>query len=397
MDIALLTALAEAGGPSGREERVTAVVEPELAAVCDRVDRDPLGGVLGVRGDGATRLMLAAHMDEIGLMVTHVDDRGFLRVLPLGGWDARTIISQRVLVQGREDLEGVVGTTPVHLLDKEARRKVPEVTDLAIDVGLPAERVRELVRPGDVATRVRDVRPLGDLVTAKSLDDRIGVLVMIEAMRAAGPSPAQVIAAATVQEEVGLRGSRVATERVRPHVALAIDTCPSNDGPGAPPSGPTTRLGEGAAIRVMDASAIGAPAVVALLTRIAEEAGDPPPVPPRRPRRHRHRQPPARRRRRPGRLRLHPDALRPLERRGGPPGRRRRLRGARRRLHRAGRGTRNCPRTVGGRASWLRRALKGGPPRRRRCRRPGPEGPARARRRVAEAGPQEARCTHSSR
>ena len=272
MDIALLTALAEAGGPSGREERVTAVVEPELAAVCDRVDRDPLGGVLAVRGDGATRLMLAAHMDEIGLMVTHVDDRGFLRVLPLGGWDARTIISQRVLVQGREDLEGVVGTTPVHLLDKEARRKVPEVTDLAIDVGLPAERVRELVRPGDVATRVRDVRPLGDLVTAKSLDDRIGLLVMIEAMRAAGPSPAQVIAAATVQEEVGLRGSRVATERVRPHVALAIDTCPSNDGPGAPPSAPTTRLGEGAAIRVMDASAIGAPAVVALLTRIAEEA-----------------------------------------------------------------------------------------------------------------------------
>ena len=272
MDIALLTALAEAGGPSGREERVTAVVEPELAAVCDRVDRDPLGGVLGVRGHGPTRLMLAAHMDEIGLMVTHVDDRGFLRVLPLGGWDARTIISQRVLVQGREDLEGVVGTTPVHLLDKEARRKVPEVADLAIDVGLPAERVRELVRPGDVATRVRDVRPLGDLVTAKSLDDRIGLLVMIEALRAAGPSPAQVIAAATVQEEVGLRGSRVATERVRPHVALAIDTCPSNDGPGAPPSGATTRLGEGAAIRVMDASAIGAPAVVALLTRIAEEA-----------------------------------------------------------------------------------------------------------------------------
>jgi endoglucanase len=267
----LLTALAEAHGPPGREERVSAVVEPALAAVCDRVERDPLGGLIGVRGDGERRLMLAAHMDEIGLMATHVDERGFIRVIPLGGWDARTLLSQRVLVHGREDLEGVVGTTPVHLLDPEARRVVPEVSDLAVDVGLPAERVRELVRAGDVVTRVRDLRPLGDLVTGKSLDDRVGLLVMIEALRAAGPSPAQVIAAATAQEEVGLRGARVAAARVRPHVALAIDTCPADDGPGAPPSGPTTRLGEGAAIRIMDASAIGAPALVDLLARIARE------------------------------------------------------------------------------------------------------------------------------
>jgi endoglucanase len=267
----LLTALAEAHGPPGREERVRAVVEPELATLCDRVEHDPLGGLIGVRGEGGRRLMLAAHMDEIGLMATHVDDRGFIRVIPLGGWDVRTLLSQRVLVHGREDLEGVVGTTPVHLLDRDARRTVPEMKDVAVDVGLPAERVRELVRAGDVVTRVRDVRPLGDLVTGKSLDDRVGLLVMIEALRAAGPSPAQVIAVATAQEEVGLRGARVAAARVRPHVALAIDTCPANDGPGAPSSGPTTRLGEGAAIRIMDASAIGAPALVALLARIAEE------------------------------------------------------------------------------------------------------------------------------
>ncbi|HEX2503656.1 MAG TPA: M20/M25/M40 family metallo-hydrolase [Miltoncostaeaceae bacterium] len=271
----LLTALAEAGGPPGREERVRAVVEPELAVVCDRVERDPLGGLIGVRGEGERRLMLAAHMDEIGLMATHVDDRGFVRVIPLGGWDVRTLLSQRVLVHGREDLEGVVGTTPVHLLEAEERRVVPDMADLAVDVGLPAERVRELVRAGDVVTRVREVRRLGDLVTGKSLDDRVGVLVMIEALRAAGPSPAQVIAAATVQEEVGLRGARVAAARVRPHVALAIDTCPANDGPGTPPSGPTTRLGHGAAIRVMDASAIGAPALVELLTRIAQEGDIP--------------------------------------------------------------------------------------------------------------------------
>jgi endoglucanase len=272
VNLDLLSALAEAHGPPGREERVRAVVEPELAALCDRVERDPLGGLIGTRGEGERRLMLAAHMDEIGLMVTGVDDRGFVRVIPLGGWDPRTLLSQRVVVHGREDLPGVVGTTPVHLLEGDARKKVPDVADLAVDVGLPADRARELVRAGDVVTRARELRPLGDLLTGKSLDDRVGLLVMIEALRAAGPSPAQVIAAATVQEEVGLRGARVAAARVRPHVALAIDTCPANDGPGAPPSGPTTRLGRGAAIRIMDASAIGAPALVDLLTRIAGEA-----------------------------------------------------------------------------------------------------------------------------
>ncbi len=281
--------------------------------------------------------MLAAHMDEIGLMVTHLDDRGFLRVIPLGGWDARTLVGQRVMVHGREDIEGVVGMTPVHLLDQKDKAKALEVTDLAIDVGLPAERVRELVRPGDVATRIRALRPLGDLVTGKSLDDRVGVYVMLEALRAAGPSPAEVVAVATVQEEVGLRGARVATARVRPDIALAIDTCPANDGPGAPTSGPSTRLGAGTAIRIMDASAIGAPALVDLLTRIADRARDPAPVPRGQPRRHRHRQPPALGRGLDRRLRLHPDALRALQRRGLPPGRHRRVGPPRGRAHRTDR------------------------------------------------------------
>ncbi len=100
------------------------------------------------------------------------------------------------------------------------------------------------MRPGDVATRARTLRSLGDLVSGKSLDDRVGVFVMLEALRAAGPSPAEVVAVATFQEAVGLRGARVATARVRPDIALAIDTCPANDGPGAPTSGASTRIGE---------------------------------------------------------------------------------------------------------------------------------------------------------
>lgn len=271
MNIALLTALAEAAGTSGREDRVSAVVRPQLDELCARVETDALGNLMGIRPADGPRLMLAAHMDEIGLMVTHVDDRGFVRVIPIGGWDARTLVGQRVSIHGREDVEGVVGLPPVHLLDQKDRAKALEVTDLAIDLGLTADRARELVRAGDVATRIRSLRRMGDLVTGKSLDDRVGVFVMLEALRAAGPSPAEVIATATVQEEVGLRGARVATARVRPDVALAIDTCPANDGPGAPPGGATTRLGQGTAIRVMDASAIGAPALVELLSRIARE------------------------------------------------------------------------------------------------------------------------------
>lgn len=252
-----------------------AIVAPELTASCDRVVPDPLGGLTGIRGDSGPTLMLAAHMDEIALMVNHVDERGYLRVIPLGGWDARTLVSHRVTVHGREDIPGVVGTTPVHLQDDAARQKVPRIEDLAIDTGLPVERVRTLVRAGDVVTRARSLDTLGDLLTGKSLDNRVGLFVMLEALRLAAPSRCVVAAAATTQEEVGLRGAKVTTARVDPDIALAIDVCPTDDGPGTPAAGPSTRIGQGAAIRVMDASAIASRALVELLVDIATERGIP--------------------------------------------------------------------------------------------------------------------------
>lgn len=274
IDLALLGQLCAVAGPSGREERVRAIVEPRLAALCERVESDPLGGLAGVRG-GGPRLMLAAHMDEIGLMVTHIDDAGFIRFLTLGGWDVKTLITQRVTVHGREDIPGVVGTSPIHVLTAEQRTTLPEISTLSIDVGLPAERVKELVRPGDVITRSRDLMAMGDVVTGKSLDDRVGVFVMLEAVRTAGASGCELWATATVQEEVGLRGSRVAAERIEPRIGIAIDTCPANDGAGGDREGPGTQLGAGAAIRIMDSSAIGSPALVDHLTRVAEERGIP--------------------------------------------------------------------------------------------------------------------------
>lgn len=274
MRIELLAELSEAHGTSGREEAVAAIVRRELGPAVARFESDPLGGLCGIRpatgaGDEPIRLMLAAHMDEIGLMVTAVDDQGFLRVIPLGGWDARTLVSQRVLVHGRETIPGMVGVPPVHTLSPDERNRAPKVEDLRIDLGLGADRARELVRPGDVVTRARSFAPLGDLVSGKALDDRVGVFVLIEAMRAARPSPVEVLATATVQEEVGLRGARVAATRQAPQIGVAIDTCPSGDGPGS--SGPGTKLGGGAAIRIMDASAIGSHRLVAFLEQLALE------------------------------------------------------------------------------------------------------------------------------
>jgi len=184
----LFRALAEAAGPSGREDRIRAIVRPELEAGCARVDEDPLGNLHGVRPasrKGGPRLMLAAHMDEIGLMVTHVEERGYIRFIPLGGWDARTLVGQRVTVRARRDLPGIVGTRPVHLLDEAERGKAPKIEDLAVDVGLSGDELEGVVRAGDTITRERALTKMGNLLTGKSIDDRVGVFVMLEAVRAA--------------------------------------------------------------------------------------------------------------------------------------------------------------------------------------------------------------------
>jgi endoglucanase len=219
--------------------------------------------------------MLSAHMDEIGFMVTHVEEAGYLRLIPLGGFDPKTLTAQRVIVHGREDLLGVLGTKAVHLMTDEEKRKAPALEDYFVDVGLPVERVRELVRPGAVVTRERAMARLGDLVTCKSLDNRAGLYVMIEAFRALGEHVCEVVAVATVQEEVGLRGARVATARVRPRIGLAIDITLANDGPDAKPHQRITTVGGGAAIKVFDTSAIVPSAIVDHLSAIAEERGIP--------------------------------------------------------------------------------------------------------------------------
>lgn len=161
--------------------------------------------------DTEKTMMAAAHMDEIGFMVRHIDDKGFIKFLPLGGFDAKTLTAQRVIVHGKKDLIGVMGVKPIHVMSPAERTKLPEVTDFFIDLGMSKEEVEKYVSVGDSVTRERDLVEMGDCVNVKSLDNRAGCYVLIEALRAIKASKKKpscnFVAAFTVQEEVGLRGA----------------------------------------------------------------------------------------------------------------------------------------------------------------------------------------------
>jgi len=272
----LLKELCETPGAPGHEELVRDIVARELAGLCDDITTDAVGNVTAVRrGDGEGRLMLSGHMDEIGFMVRHVDERGFLHFVPLGGFDPKTLSAQRVIVHGREDLLGVMGTKPIHIMTKEDLERKLELNDYYIDVGLPRDRVRELVRPGDVVTRERTVEVMGELVTGKSFDDRLGVFVMIEALRAAPRSKMAIYAVASAQEEVGIRGAMVASRNIDPDVGIAIDITLANDVPFAKPQDYVTELGKGTAIKAFDKSVVPNWKLVDHMRELCEARGIP--------------------------------------------------------------------------------------------------------------------------
>jgi tetrahedral aminopeptidase len=273
LNLDLLRALCAAPGIAGREDRVRALVIDEVRPLVDELRVDALGSVVATkRGDGP-RVMVAAHMDEIGFFVSHIDDRGFLRLQPVGGFDARVLVAQRVLVHGfaGSTLRGAVqpGTKPIHILEKDEIKPV-KMEELFVDVGLPVERVREAIEVGDFVTLDRELETAGDCVMSKSLDDRVGVFVMIEALRAMGETSAEIVAVATTQEEVGLRGALTSAYAVQPDIAVALDTTLALDIPGMPTEMAVTHIGKGVAIKVMDSSHIAHPLLLRHFRDLAE-------------------------------------------------------------------------------------------------------------------------------
>ncbi len=276
INIELLRRLCQVPGVASREDEVARVVAAELSPLVDEVRSDPLGNLIGLkRGQGGPRVMLAAHMDEIGFMVRHVEEKGFLRLLPVGGFDGRALFAQRVQVRTRDGaLSGVLNaeTKPVHLLGKE-KPVAPGVEGYFVDLGLPAEVVEERVRVGDMVTMDRTTDVIGDCVASKALDDRVGLFVMIEAVRNLRAHTAEILAVATVQEEVGLRGATPAGYALEPDLVVAIDITIAQDIPGSEDRDAITRLGKGAAIKILDDSLICDPRIVDAFRNIAEREG----------------------------------------------------------------------------------------------------------------------------
>jgi endoglucanase len=247
-----------------------------MAGLVDEVEVDALGNMIGRRkGNGGPTVMFAGHMDEIGFMVKHIDDKGFLRLQPLGGFDGRVLPAQRchVHTEARERLPGAMAleTKPIHLLAGE-EIKAPKVEQIFVDLGLSGEEVKEKVQVGDMVTMDRTVERVGNNVMGKAFDDRISVFLMLEAARALGEerTQAELVLAATTQEEVGLRGARTAAYHVAPDIGVALDITLAMDIPGAAEQDAVTRLGQGVAIKVFDSSHISNHKLVSHFKQLAK-------------------------------------------------------------------------------------------------------------------------------
>jgi len=257
INVNLLKEICEVAGTSGFEQRIREVVLREVTPLVNEVSIDNMGNVVAVKnGKGDKRVMIGAHMDEIGFIVTHVDDKGFVRFHTLGGFDPKTLTAQRVVVHGTEDLIGVMGSKPIHVMSPEEKTKMPKTTDYFIDLGMPKEEVEKIVSVGNPITRQRELIEMGNCVNCKSIDNRVSVFILIETLRLLKDVPYDVYGVFTVQEELGIRGANAATLAVKPDFGFGLDTTIAYDVPGASPQEMVTKLGEGTGIKIMDSSTI---------------------------------------------------------------------------------------------------------------------------------------------
>ncbi len=257
MNTALLKAICETPGAPGFEQRIRELVLKEVKPLVDHVEIDNMGNVIALKkGRKNKKVMLAAHMDEIGFIVTHIDNKGFLRFIPLGGFDPKTLTAQRVIVHGKKDLIGVMGSKPIHVMTADERNKVTHIQDYFIDLGMTKKEVDKYVAVGNAVTRQRELIEMGNCVNCKSLDNRVSVFILLETLRKLKNPAYDIHAVFTVQEEVGVRGAQIAALKIQPDFGIALDTTIAYDVPGAQDHERITCLGEGTAIKLMDSGAI---------------------------------------------------------------------------------------------------------------------------------------------
>ncbi|MGC9104517.1 MAG: M42 family metallopeptidase [Candidatus Methanodesulfokora sp.] len=270
-----LEKLSSAAGPPGHEEEVRSVIKERLEGNVDEIYEDKFGDLYAVKGRGERRIMFAAHMDEVAMIVRHVESSGFLRFAALGGLSPSQLIAQRVVVHGKVKLKGVVGSIPAHMGGEE---KIPKIEELYVDIGVKSrEEVQKLgIRPGSLITFDAPFvyQPDTGVVMGKALDDRIGCLVLAEAIVNSEPKD-KIFAAFTCEEESGLRGAQVAANKVRPELAFVIEGTIAADVPGVPEYNWITQLGKGPAIRVMDRTVVVRSWLLKSIVERAEKLGIP--------------------------------------------------------------------------------------------------------------------------
>lgn len=263
----LLQNLTETFGPSGYEDKVREIVRAEIGPLVDEIRVDVLGNLIARKrpsqqSAAAKKIMVAAHMDEIGLIVSHVDEHGFVRFSPIGGVFRRYVLGGRVRF-----LNGTQGVIGFDRLDNV--NELPTLDKVYIDVGA-SNRKDCPVKIGDIAAFDRSFTELGNRLVAKSMDDRVGVLVAIETLRVLKSSPHDVYFVFTTQEEVGTRGATTSAYGVDPDIGIAIDVTPAGDTPNALKM--EMALGKGPCIKIQDPGMIADPRVVQWMIRAAEKA-----------------------------------------------------------------------------------------------------------------------------
>lgn len=282
-EIKLVEELCMTPGISGFEENIAEIIKRELKDVADEIETDAMGNVIATKKGSSKkgpRVMLAAHMDEIGLMVRYIDDNGFIRFSTIGGINDQLLMNQTVVIHSKNgDVTGVIGSKPPHVTKPEERKKVVPYDEMFIDIGAKdKEQCEEMVSVGDPITFKTWFEAFpNDLVMCKALDNRLGCYVMIEVLKRID-SKATVYGVGTTQEEVGLKGAKVTSYKLNPDMAFALDVTLSGDHPGIKPDEAPVVIGKGPALILIDADGRGimTPKIIRdLLINTSEKEGIP--------------------------------------------------------------------------------------------------------------------------
>ena len=267
MELRELTSLV---GVSGNEDEVRRAIMRELEAMGVSYETDTMGNIIARKGDKGPRLMVDAHMDEVGLIIVHIEKSGFLRFYPIGV-PAAVLPSKRVLV-GKDKVPGVIGAKAIHLQERRERDSVIPVDQLTIDIGAKSkEEAERKVKVGDYAvfdTEYEELSP--GIIKAKALDDRVGCALLLELLKEPWEN-VQVYAVFSTQEELGIRGAKVASYRVNPDMGIALEGTVCADIPGTNPEGYATQIGKGAVLSVMDRGTITHKGMLNQLVKLATE------------------------------------------------------------------------------------------------------------------------------